>query len=139
MAENITTAAPVLNTTTPHALTLAEKITEEGIRLDVTVWLVICCIFTFFFIIIVASICMHWMELRRFGIRGEFVLLPPGPVPGCVTVVSSSQPHTRLIDHYHLQACYGPSTRCDEDSQVSRCFSFPTLTRQPKDTLPRSR
>ncbi|XP_045617698.1 uncharacterized protein [Procambarus clarkii] len=42
-----------------------DRLTVESHSLDVTVWLLILCIFTFFFIIIVAVICMQWMERRR--------------------------------------------------------------------------
>ncbi|XP_045617704.1 uncharacterized protein [Procambarus clarkii] len=83
-----------------------DRLTVESHSLDVTVWLLILCIFTFFFIIIVAVICMQWMERRRNEVRGECLVLPAGPVPGCITVISTSQPHIRLLAHYHLQPGY---------------------------------
>ncbi|KAK8731185.1 hypothetical protein OTU49_007472, partial [Cherax quadricarinatus] len=43
----------------------ADRLAHESHVLDMTVWMMILCIFTFFFIIIVAVICMQWMERRR--------------------------------------------------------------------------
>ncbi|XP_045126250.1 uncharacterized protein LOC123513235 isoform X2 [Portunus trituberculatus] len=59
------TSLPNVTATTTESLSVAEHLSQESHMLDVTVWLMIFCIFTFFFIIIVASICMHWMEVRR--------------------------------------------------------------------------
>ncbi|KAG7175680.1 hypothetical protein Hamer_G025045 [Homarus americanus] len=41
-----------------------ERLTQMSHMLDVTVWMMIFCIFIFFFIIIVAVLCMQWLERR---------------------------------------------------------------------------
>ncbi|XP_045126243.1 uncharacterized protein LOC123513235 isoform X1 [Portunus trituberculatus] len=106
------TSLPNVTATTTESLSVAEHLSQESHMLDVTVWLMIFCIFTFFFIIIVASICMHWMEVRSYHRSGGMVVIPQGPVPACVTLLSSSQPHVRLLEHYHPHPFYGAHVRC---------------------------
>ncbi|XP_071538683.1 uncharacterized protein [Panulirus ornatus] len=89
-----------------------ERLMQTSHMLDVTVWLLIFSIFTFFFIIIVATLCMQWVERRREELRGESLLLPSGPVPGYITVIVGSQPHIRLVGHYQIHPFhYGATDR----------------------------
>ncbi|KAK8397198.1 hypothetical protein O3P69_004721 [Scylla paramamosain] len=121
------TSLPNVTSDPADELSVAEHLSQEAHMLDVTVWLMIFCIFTFFFIIIVASICMHWMEVRSYHRSGGMVVIPPGPVPACITLLSSNQPHVRLLDHYHLQPFYGASV-----SPV-RSQSSPSLSKNATD------
>ncbi|KAK7084083.1 hypothetical protein SK128_022190 [Halocaridina rubra] len=63
-------------------------------------------IFAFFFIIILVILCLQWLERKRSSLGEGSILLPKGPVPGYVTVISSNHPHMKLLGHYQLQPSF---------------------------------
>ncbi|XP_063615823.1 uncharacterized protein LOC134789017 [Penaeus indicus] len=80
-----------------------ERLAESEHMINLTVAVLILTIFSFFFIIILAILCMNWLERRRSGFMGQSLLLPSGPVPGYMTVLTSDHPHLRLLGHYRLE------------------------------------
>lgn len=80
-----------------------ERLAESEHMIDLTVAVLILTIFSFFFVIILAILCMNWLERKRNGFMGQSLLLPAGPVPGYMTVLTSDHPHLRLLGHYRLE------------------------------------
>ncbi|XP_042876349.1 uncharacterized protein LOC122256008 [Penaeus japonicus] len=80
-----------------------ERLAESEHMINLTVAVLIFAIFFFFFVIILAILCMNWLERRRNGFMGQSLLLPTGPVPGYMTVLTSDHPHLRLLGHYRLE------------------------------------
>ncbi|XP_047469577.1 uncharacterized protein LOC125025593 [Penaeus chinensis] len=80
-----------------------ERLAESEHMINLTVAVLILTIFSFFFIIILAILCLNWLERKRNGFMGQSLLLPTGPVPGYMTVLTSDHPHLRLLGHYRLE------------------------------------
>merc|ERR1711915_732221 len=89
-----------------RTLTEREILDQNERFLNLSVSFLILTIFSFFFIIILVILCLQWLERKRSGMGEGCLLLPKGPVPGYVTVLSSDHPHMKLLGHYQLQPCY---------------------------------